>query len=487
MNNLEEARIYLKKIEEIIISLNNKCDNLAEKINQLEEGNEDTKILNLVKIESNNHSIGLLDNLKISFIYKIYLWYISKYPGARGSIINLWEFFLPLYLKVRLNIFNPSKKWRKLIRMQDFVSKNQCLMTPILSPVNIQMRTPKVLPEEDQGFLTTRHENITFPATYIAELKDALVYGGTNLIFLDNEVIYHDLYDFQKDSTSEELHGRHVINAIDMKISLLQDGGVPAKILECAASFVDACAINYAHWLTEVLPRIALFCDVKQYEMVPIIINADLHPNILESLALIVGPNRKVFALPVGSSIKVENLIQVSVTGYVPFGRRINSMAEHSHGLFNPLALKNLQDKFKNILNVSNNNPSSNLIYLERISDARRLKNDSSIKKILFDKNYLCVNTLNLNFKEQLIIFNNVDQVISSTGAALCNAIFCKKNTKVIVLMGKHEEMIYRYWVNMLDPLGINVEYILGDPVNNSEKSIHRDFLINETLINQLN
>jgi hypothetical protein len=49
--------------------------------------------------------------------------------------------------------------------------------------------------------------------------------------------------------------------------------------------------------------------------------------------------------------------------------------------------------------------------------------------------------------------------------------------------MGKHEDMIYRYWNNLLSPLGIAVSYVLGDIVENIDLGIHGDFAIDSDCI----
>jgi len=52
--------------------------------------------------------------------------------------------------------------------------------------------------------------------------------------------------------------------------------------------------------------------------------------------------------------------------------------------------------------------------------------------------------------------------------------------------MAKHENMIYRYWLNMLSPLQVNVSYVLGEIVEKQELGIHGDFFIDSNNIYQL-
>jgi capsular polysaccharide biosynthesis protein len=192
-----------------------------------------------------------------------------------------------------------------------------------------------------------------------------------------------------------------------------------------------------------------------------------------------VGEKRKVILLPVGCAIKLDKLIQVSVTGYVPFGRRDRKFKNHGNGVFNPLALKNMRDKIIAKCNNKKTNARIEKIYFQRKSAHRNVQNIQELEGILEKNGYSFLDPSALSFINQVNLLRNANNVIASTGAAMCNAIFCNENSKIIVLMGKHEDMIYRYWANMLQPIGMNVIYILGEQSNASETSIHGNFQIN--------
>ena len=436
--------------------------------------------INLIAIPKRNLSLTPLERLQKTWLYQLYLHYFKPIPFIRWYLFRLWCLLYPVYagVKTYLTSSDPAKAWRPLIKMQDFVATNQRPSKQIFAPVRVETPTPFVAPIKDRELLKSSEDHYVFPAVYVTELGTAMVYGGSNLVFTDEAVICHDLYNFESDYTSEEVHGRHLIDPKAKHIRLLHPDPTPTEI-DCAASFADACAENYAHWMTEVLPRIALFCNVSEYEEVPIIINDDLHPNILHSLYLMVGEKRKVILLPVGCAIKLDKLIQVSVTGYVPFGRRDRKFKNHGNGVFNPLALKNMRDKIIAKCNNKKTNARIEKIYFQRKSAHRNVQNIQELEGILEKNGYSFLDPSALSFINQVNLLRNANNVIASTGAAMCNAIFCNENSKIIVLMGKHEDMIYRYWANMLQPIGMNVIYILGEQSNASETSIHGNFQIN--------
>jgi hypothetical protein len=138
---------------------------------------------------------------------------------------------------------------------------------------------PLVFPKIGRKHRIPPHTEYEFPEIYIAKVRNALVTGGTNLVMAEDSVICHDLYDFTHDYTAEEMEWRAYIwprhQCIAWRMST-----APSRELDRAACFTDACALNYAHWMTEVLPRIHLFCRAEGTSGVPLIINDGLHKNL---------------------------------------------------------------------------------------------------------------------------------------------------------------------------------------------------------------
>ena len=431
--------------------------------------------LKLRKVEQATGSPDILVRLKRAWVGRLYVNHLKQIPLVRWLTIRLWRTLYPIYTN-NFSVYlgsRASKRWRPLVKLGDYVKILHLPTTKVFDAARVDTPAPKVFPVEDQAYLVFPHDHYVFPPVYVAELGEALIYGGTNLVFAQDAVICHDLYDFERDYTSEELHGRHVIDA--KKMRLLHHDAVPEKIA-LAATFVDACASNYAHWLTEVLPRIAAFCSVEQFANVPIIVNHGLHNNIMESLALIVGPDREVITLPVGRAIQIDRLCVTSVAGYVPFEPRKGADQRWRRGEFSPHALNALRDRMM-ALSRSDHEIWPQRIYLRRNSQGRRLTNASKLVELLVARNFVVVDPEKLTFIQQAQIFMNAKVVVGATGAAIANTIFCPRGTQVGILLAKYEGLAYEYWVNMLMPMGINVSYILG---KGSECDLHSDFVIDQ-------
>lgn len=418
-----------------------------------------------------------LERLKLSWPGRIYLNHLKKYAFLRGLVIITWRVAYPLYvnyLSARFSKERAEKKWRQLVSLKEFTARNKVPIVKIADESSVQTPFPSIIPEKDKIYLTSPHESYTFQEVYISRVSGGTVYGGSNLVLAGDEVICHDLYDFKRDFTSEEMHGRTHIDHKRNRIRLLSHDKEPEKIA-IAATFVDACAPNYAHWLTEVLPRIAIFCHDRRFEGIPIIVNDNLHDNIMTSLALVAGIGREIIVLPVGRALIADTLYVTSVVGYVPFDRRNKKLSNHSHGIFNHLSLSTLNKIIDHaIADVSIENLPKK-VYLRRNSAYRKMINEYEVEQYFQDIGFSIVEPEKLNFIQQVVLFKNASVIVGPTGAGLANIIFAPQDAKIYILISKYKDTIYWYWQNIACATGKEVTYIMGDQ---DGKGVHSDFFI---------
>ena len=429
------------------------------------------------KVGANLGTPDIVARLKESWFGRLYVDHLKQRPLLRRFVISAWRNLYPMYARNISIHSRQARRWRPLVRLSEYVDSANIPTIKVFDAEKIDTPTPKVTSTEDQVCLVSPHKYYEFPSIYVAQLSEAQVYGGTNLVFLKETVICHDLYNFELDYTSEELHGRHVLDVKKKRMRLIGIDAAPVELPE-AATFLDACAPNYAHWLTEVLPRIAVFCSIKQYEHVPIIIDDGLHRNIMESLALVVGSDREIIALPVGRGINVGTLYLTSVTGYVPFERRNIKLSGHSHGIFSALAFDLLTKQLLKFVDNLSRQDFPERIYLRRRSGARKITNTKEIEQILLDSGYVAVEPEKLTFLQQLALFRSANEIVGPSGAAFANLIFAGSEASVHILIGKYNGTSYWYWQNMACATGKKVLYSLGE-LSDSQSTIHSDFFIN--------
>jgi capsular polysaccharide biosynthesis protein len=429
----------------------------------------------------------ILSQLKATGLGKFYVNHLKQHPFAHGPVIWMWRNLYPAYVNHIAIHFRhiKARRWYHLTRLDEYAKSSGIPTIQVSDAALVETPAPTVFPACDQDYLASPHDSYNFPSIYVATISDGIIYGGTNLVLTKDEVICHDLYDFARDYTSEELHGRNLLDPRKNRICLLVHDGSPER-LAAAADFVDACATNYAHWLTEVLPRIAVFCAEQQFKGVPIVVNDGLHKNIMESLFLVAGSEREIVTLPIGRALRVDALYLTSVAGYVPFDRRNNKLDGHSQGEFSPHAFELIRKQVASFTEKLPEQLWPEKIYLRRNSGARKLANGVELEKVLVAQGYDIVEPDKLSFLQQVQLFRNAKEIISPTGAAISNAIFCRPGTRLGILMAKHENMIYRYWLNMLAPLHINIAYVLGEVIENHDLGIHADFSVDGSNVVEL-
>lgn len=424
---------------------------------------------------------------RFTFIYlsNLYRKYLKHYSPVRSTAIWAWKNVYPLYINLKsIDLSNAitrktknTKRWRLLTNLSEFSKKRDLVAYKIADTEVVNTPVPTAIPTADQSYLVSPHDQYTFPEISVVMVENATIYGGSNLTLVDNIVVCHDLFDATRDFTSEELHGKALIDPKRKRIRWLSYDEEPTK-LSTAATFVDACAPNYAHWLTEVLPRIALFCDEERHKDIPIVINSGLNENILNSLFEVIGSKRKVIALPIGRAIIVNKLFITSVAGYVPFERRTNKASGHSHGKFSPYAFNVLTSHLSNFVGRTDNKSWPEKIFIRRNSGTRKVVNASEIENLLVTKGYKIVEPEKLTFSQQVQLFSHAKTVVGSSGAALANMLFLPRGAQIFILIGKYSGTSYWYWQNMACSSGKILQYCLGTLENELTGGIHEDFHI---------
>ncbi len=413
----------------------------------------------------------------LRFEKKYFIALSRKMPPLYAFIKVIWYFWLRVK-RFLLNFFY-FHQFKEMMSLRDFAYKHNLDIVQVFNATKVDTPAPVIFPSEDRSELVSPGDHYDFPSVYIAKLFGAKVYSGTNLVFLERSIICHDLYDFRYDTTSEELHGIHQFSYDFKKMHRSNKSNLKTLNIESAAPFLDACASNYAHWLTEVLPRIAVFCTIEQYIDVPIIVDSGLHPNIIESLELIVGLDREIIYQEKNMAISVKTLYMTSVTGYVPFGKRNIELESRSHGMFSPQCLELLKKKVLSYADRVSFGSEHKRIYFRRNSHSRNIVNLKEVERLILKNGYVLINPEELSFIQQVALINRSNAIVGTSGAAMANLIFAPSCTRCTILISKMKDMIYWYWQNMAISTEKEVHYVLGDADTRLDNGINANFKIN--------
>lgn len=420
--------------------------------------------------------IKIIENPRQSSLFSFYFKGLNRYSFFRLT----GRFFYSLVCGVVWKIIRrlgQTKKKLHLFTLKDFVKNKEIEKTGLIKASIVKTIAPHFISSGKIAFKKSDYPSERFPEIYVATIREATVIGGSNLSIVNNEIICHDLFAISTDLTAEERHCRINYNGNVFRLTYKIMTKKYSKLTE-AASFVDALSSNYAHWMTEVLPRIVSFCSNNKYKNVSIIIDDKLHKNIMTTLEKVVG-RRRVYLLPMNHIVKIDKLYATSVAGYISYERRYKFIQPSSEGKFNANAMR-LVVSLLRPLNDKRQTPQK--IYLRRNSGYRNLTNQNEIEALLTRHRFTIVEPEKLSFLEQVTYFSKAKVIIGPTGASFANLIFCNKKVNLAILVNNDKNMICKFWVNLASIMGIQVNYITGKSKQFSG-GIHRDFSVDFNLI----
>jgi len=375
------------------------------------------------------------------------------------------------------------ENWLFLVKQADYIRINNIPVIILAKAATVLTPPARIVPAACQHYLTGLREHYEFPEIYVATIQNAVTIGRTHLIVVGDKVLCHDLFTPKRDHTFEELTYRAQIEVDHGRIQLASRDRNPVRI-PVAATFTDACAVNYAHWMTEVLPRIALFCSDERFKGIPIIIDDGLHPNQMESLYAFADDGREIIVLVPEREITVDRLYVVSVAGYVPYERRPGGNPEgHSQGYFSPDAFALIRSRLL-AKSEDDTQKGPKKIFIRRTTTGRKLINAAEVEALLIAEGYTSVEPETLSCAEQAEMFHNATHIVGSSGAAMANILFTRPDAKICIMIGQNPDTSYGYWQNIACAAGAaSVVYVLGQCVEGSPDGIHTDFTVDPNLL----
>jgi capsular polysaccharide biosynthesis protein len=347
---------------------------------------------------------------------------------------------------------------------------------------DIEGGPPRVFPEADRPAFGEAPLGYRFPAVTVTTLRHVVVRGKSNLLTPPEAIVRHGLLDPEREIFPEQFYARMMLQPALGGAAWGANDPFAVDYLPEAAVFTDGVAFNYAHWLTEVLPRIAAFVrDAPQ--PVPLILDTDLHGNILRSVEL-VAPGFPLYRLAPHELVRVGVLHAVSPTGYVPFKLKPQPVETIEHGLFGRSALTGAVAALRAAVPAANAGGERRRYVIRRNSALRRILNEAAVEEALIARGFTPLEPERLSFDEQVATYSNAGMIVGATGAALANLVFCRPDCPVVVIMPKFLETAFWYWRRMSAGAGAGPVFHVSGPQTKplddpwDALAVHQDFEI---------
>lgn len=320
-----------------------------------------------------------------------------------------------------------------------------------------------------------RPDDAAHPPVTRRMLRGVRLYGLSNLIHVADQVLHGDMVRIASDRLPEE-YQRGV--RVDASSRIIHWPSIPVRAprIAEAVSLLDATAPNYAHWLSEILPKAALWTRFAGRPDIPLLVDAGLHANIMRALDLVVHQDQRIILVPRGQAVDVDVLHHVSAPGHIPFEPRAPDGLQRSHGTFSAEALRMTTDAVKSALRLSDSDPQAALVLVRRNSAIRKVLNEREVEALAARLGWATVAPETLAFDDQVRLFHRAGMVVAPTGAALANLLFARPGCRVGVMMSTHPATPYFYWHNLARTCGVTIEYILCRPEAGYPHGVHSHF-----------
>lgn len=361
----------------------------------------------------------------------------------------------------------------QLISYSEYIKKNKNYYN-LVAKQKCNLKAPNVLPNQFKKNFLLKKCSLRIPSIFAFRVSNVKVIGSSDLLYLKDSCLHHDMYSFEKEVIYEDLHGMVSIDEKNKKISRLQvekKGGFIPTGIYLAGSLTS----NYVHWLTEALPKILLINKTKIIKRIPLIIRKNLHKNILQSLSLLKEKKRKVIQIEDNKTYLVKKLIVISPVSYVPFEFKKNLSPNEicinpSFAWFSPKCLKTLR---KIILSRLCKKPAlaPQKIFFRRTSTFRPMVNLSKVTTLLENHGFVTIDAEKLSFFDQVRLSSNAKIIVGQAGAALGNILFAPASCHVIVLSTWSPFAIHYYFSNLAAILGQRCTLIMSKPPANEVAS----------------
>lgn len=354
-----------------------------------------------------------------------------------------------------------------LVQFSEYLTDPTKKYRIIVAKRELDIAIPDVQPEQFRKFFYGNSRSLQVPPITAFEVSNVQVMGKSDLLFLDDRCLHHQMYRFDQDFLFEEMHDIVSINAAAKMLIRLKGqkiGSIPAGI-----SLVGSATSNYVHWLTETLPKLALIDGIEVYRDLPYILDEGLHPNIMESVRHLNFEGREVILLGRGEMLFVEKLIAISPVAYVPFDFKPGINPDKldinpSSALYSPDALQLVRKLLVTRLGEITAE-SKRRLFLRRTGKSRPMINATEIEAMLQEQGFEIIEPEALSFADQVRLFSNAELIVSQGGAALGNIIFAPAGCHVIVLTTWSPYTIHYYFANLAALLGQRCTLIMCEPV----------------------
>lgn len=372
-------------------------------------------------------------------------------------------------------------RWYRLESMQNAVTAGRCEVLKEVSGVHEQAFPAPVFHGRQPNDPESDWAVKTWPPIRVVRHRNVCVLGWSNFLLHKQVAVHPDLYVPNRDRSPVELHALGRMNKGFTKVRIQQ--GLLIGRLPKAINLCDQTPYNYAHWMTEILPKLALLGTNQELRDWPILVDGGLNENQFESLQAVWPWPAEFIKLPSHELVRVDELLNVTPTSYCPHEFRDfhEAQREGFQFFFSGEALNHLRDCLRaRYQRYASGRPRR--LYLKRTPlwtyNNRNIANIDAIEDLLDARGLEMLNVTGMTIEQQAKLFMNAVTIVAPTGAALANMIFAPPGCRIVVLAAAYDGATYDYFHHLAHLLGHELSFVVGPQEDEDGYHMNRDFRI---------
>lgn len=337
------------------------------------------------------------------------------------------------------------------------------------------------------------------PRCELIEINDVVVMARTDFLFKDKQLIYPDGFIPEDHISTLEQFNLGVYHPGDK--SFVVTAGLPTRSIKKAVNLLAGGAGNYAHFISELVPRLLALDKYDSYLDYPLLVDGWMGVHLQKIFVYFNKNCREIICLDSFESVHVENLIHVSPAVFAPQDFRANfedgpdgerALHDEAGGYrFSTQALEMVRtyawEKSDQYYNRYRNMTRGTRVYLQRKPNfldgiqynKREIVNEHEVEEILRSFGFISVDTTTMSFEEQVSVLKNAEAIAAPLGASLINATFSNPGAVVLGLGAYYENSDYSYHAKMMAALKHNYYPVLGSQLRKlNQHPMHNSYFI---------
>lgn len=378
-------------------------------------------------------------------------------------------------------------RWYRLEPLQAATAEGLCERVEDLTQVHVQGFPAPIFHGRQPNDPESAWPAKTWPPICLARHRNVGVLGWSNFLLHGRAAVHPDLFVPHRDRSPVEMHASGKMNRSYSRVRIHQ--GLSIGRLNKAINLCDQTPYNYAHWMTEILPKLALLAGRPELHDWPILVDSGLNANQFESLQAVWPWPAQFVKLPSHEVVQVDELLNVSPTAYCPHEFRDFHETQRSgfQFFFSGEALNKLRERLRErYSHYASGRPRR--MYLKRTPlwtyNNRNVSDIDAVEDLLDARGVEMVNVTGMTIEQQAKLFMNAEVIVAPTGAALANMVFARPGCRILVLAAAYDGATYDYFHHIAHLLGHELSFVVGPQVNQEGYHMNRDFSISLTDLN---